>query len=112
MASGPETRFRALLWIVVVLGVVFICLQFIRPELTSPPVTAEVQAPAGVKQVLAGPTSGSDALASCLRVGFACSVSAAGGAASPGCEDFVCGCRGDGGFGDGEESASDEPAYG
>lgn len=52
MASGPETRFRALLWIVVVLGVVFVCLQFIRPELTNPPVTAELQAPAEVKQVL------------------------------------------------------------
>jgi hypothetical protein len=52
MASGPETRFRALIWIVVVLGVVLICLQFVRPELTNPPVTAELQAPEEVKQVL------------------------------------------------------------
>jgi hypothetical protein len=52
MASRPEARFRALLWTVVVLGVVFVGLQFIRPELTNPPVTAELQAPAEVKQVL------------------------------------------------------------
>jgi Haem-binding domain/Cytochrome P460 len=52
MASRPETRFRALLWTAVVLVVVFICLQFIRPELTNPPVTAELQAPPEVKQVL------------------------------------------------------------
>jgi hypothetical protein len=52
MASRPEARFRALLWTVVVLGVLFGCLQFIRPELTNPPVTAELQAPPEVKQVL------------------------------------------------------------
>jgi hypothetical protein len=39
-------------------------------------------------------------------------VSSAGGAVSPGCEDFVLGCGGDGGFGCGEEFAADEPAYG
>ncbi len=52
MASRAETRFRRLLWTVVVLVVVFVCLQFIRPELTNPPVTAELQAPPEVKQVL------------------------------------------------------------
>ena len=52
MALNSEPSFRALLWIVVVLGVVFVCLQFIRPELTNPPVTAELQAPSEVKQVL------------------------------------------------------------
>jgi len=52
MASRPEVRFRALLWTAVVLVVVFVCLQFIRPELTNPPVTAELQAPPEVKQVL------------------------------------------------------------
>ena len=52
MASRPETRFRALLWTAVVFVVVFVCLQFIRPELTNPPVTAELQAPPDVKQVL------------------------------------------------------------
>ena len=52
MASRPEARFRALLWTVVVLGVVFGCLQFIRPGLTNPPATAELEAPAEVKQML------------------------------------------------------------
>ena len=52
MASRPETRFRGLLWTVVVLVVVFVCLQFIRPELTNPPVTAELQAPPEMKHVL------------------------------------------------------------
>src|ERR1700679_3173245 len=52
MASSPEPRFRALLWIVVILGVVFVGLQFVRPELTNPPVTAELQAPEEVKQIL------------------------------------------------------------
>src|SRR5258707_6072843 len=52
MASGPEARFRVLLWTAVIFVVVFVCLQFIRPELTNPPVTAELQAPPEVKQVL------------------------------------------------------------
>jgi hypothetical protein len=39
-------------------------------------------------------------------------VSSARGSASPGCEDFVGGCGGDGGFGDGEEFAADEPGDG
>jgi len=52
MTSASRSGFRALLWIVVVLGVGFACIQFIRPELTNPPVTAELQAPPEVKQVL------------------------------------------------------------
>lgn len=52
MALRPESRFQALLWVVAVLGVVFVGLQFVRPALTNPPVTAELQAPAEVKQVL------------------------------------------------------------
>src|ERR1700730_2761503 len=52
MASKRDARFRALLWTVAVLVAVFVCLQFIRPELTNPPVTAELQAPTEVKQVL------------------------------------------------------------
>jgi hypothetical protein len=52
MASRPEARFRVLLWTAVVLVVVFVCLQFIRPGLTNPPVTADLQAPPEVKQVL------------------------------------------------------------
>jgi hypothetical protein len=52
MASRPEASFRTLLWTAVVFVVVFVCLQFIRPELTNPPATAELQAPPEVKQVL------------------------------------------------------------
>jgi hypothetical protein len=52
MVSRSETRFRVLLWVATVLGVVFVGLQFIRPELMNPPVTAELQAPEEVKQVL------------------------------------------------------------
>jgi hypothetical protein len=52
MASRPEGGFRGLLWAAVIFVVVFVCLQFIRPELTNPPVTAELQAPPEVKQVL------------------------------------------------------------
>jgi mono/diheme cytochrome c family protein len=36
----------------VVLGIVFLGIQFIRPELTNPPVTADLQAPPEVKQIL------------------------------------------------------------
>jgi hypothetical protein len=39
-------------------------------------------------------------------------VSSAGGAVSPGGEDFVGGGCGDGGLGGGEEFAADEPGYG
>jgi hypothetical protein len=52
MTLAPRARLRALIWVGVILGVVFACLQFIRPKLTNPPVTAELQAPAEVKQVL------------------------------------------------------------
>jgi cbb3-type cytochrome oxidase cytochrome c subunit len=52
MTLKPEARFRGLLWTAVILAVAFVCLQFIRPELTNPPVTAELQAPPEVKQVL------------------------------------------------------------
>jgi Haem-binding domain/Cytochrome P460 len=52
MTSAPRTAFRALFWIVAILSIVFVGIQFIRPELTNPPVTAELQAPAEVKQVL------------------------------------------------------------
>jgi len=52
MASDSQSGFRAITRTVVVLGVIFIGLQFIRPELTNPPVTAEIQAPEEVKAVL------------------------------------------------------------
>jgi Haem-binding domain/Cytochrome P460 len=52
MASAPRTAFRALFWIGAILCIVFVGIQFTRPELTNPPVTAELQAPPEVKQVL------------------------------------------------------------
>lgn len=52
MVLGAQNRFRVLGWIVVVLGVGFVGIQFIRPELKNPPVTAELQAPPEVMQVL------------------------------------------------------------
>jgi hypothetical protein len=50
MASNA--RFRAVVWIVVVLGVGFAALQCVRPSLPNPPVTAELQAPPEVKEIL------------------------------------------------------------
>jgi hypothetical protein len=52
MADSSQGRFRALLWIMGILGLVFVGIQFIRPSLTNPPVTAELQAPVEVRQVL------------------------------------------------------------
>jgi hypothetical protein len=52
MTSTPRSGVRALVWTGVMLCVIFACLQFIRPELTNPPVTADLQAPPEVKQVL------------------------------------------------------------
>lgn len=52
MVSGSSTRFRTLGWLVAVLALVFVALQFVRPKLTNPPVTAELQAPPEVMQVL------------------------------------------------------------
>jgi hypothetical protein len=52
MASELRTRFRALGWIVALLALVSVGLQFVRPELTNPPVTAELEAPPEVMLVL------------------------------------------------------------
>jgi Haem-binding domain/Cytochrome P460 len=52
MTLAPPNRFRPLLGIAVLCVVGFVGIQFIRPELTNPPVTADLQAPAAVKQVL------------------------------------------------------------
>jgi hypothetical protein len=52
MASAYGARVRAVLWIAVLAGLVFLGLQFIRPTLTNPPVTAELQAPPEVRAVL------------------------------------------------------------
>jgi mono/diheme cytochrome c family protein len=43
---------RALTWIVAILGIAFLGIQFIRPKLTNQPVTADLQAPPQVKQIL------------------------------------------------------------
>jgi hypothetical protein len=52
MASVSQARFRAFIGTAIVLCLVFIGIQFIRPELKNPPVTAELQAPPEVKQIL------------------------------------------------------------
>ena len=52
MAAGPRSRFRGLIWIVAILGIALLGIQFIRPALTNPPVTADLQAPLRVKQIL------------------------------------------------------------
>jgi len=52
MTSVLRTGFRTLLLIGAIFGIAFVGIQFIRPDLTDPPVTADLQAPAEVKQVL------------------------------------------------------------
>jgi hypothetical protein len=43
---------RTFVWIAAFSGIVFVALQFIRPELTNPPVTADLEAPPEVQQIL------------------------------------------------------------
>jgi hypothetical protein len=50
MRSG--FRLRAFVWIAAFSGIVFVALQFIRPELANPPVTADIDAPPEVQQIL------------------------------------------------------------
>jgi Haem-binding domain len=52
MSLASRARFRAIGWIGAVLCLGFVGIQFIRPTLTNPPVTAELQAPPEVKQIL------------------------------------------------------------
>src|SRR5260370_41277168 len=52
MEASRRFRFRAITWIVAILGIAFLGIQFIRPELTFQPVTADLQAPPQVKQIL------------------------------------------------------------
>jgi Haem-binding domain/Cytochrome P460 len=52
MSDDPKSHFRGLAWIVGFLAIAFLAMQFVRPELVNPPVTADLQAPAAVKQVL------------------------------------------------------------
>jgi hypothetical protein len=43
---------KFLAWLLLILAVGFLCAQFIRPQLTNPPVTADLQAPEEVKTIL------------------------------------------------------------
>src|ERR1700761_9852556 len=52
MATGSQSRFRGLAWLVAIGCIAFIGMQCIRPALDNPPVTAELQAPPEVKQIL------------------------------------------------------------
>jgi hypothetical protein len=52
MAVGAQSRFRGLKWIVIIFCIAFIGIQFYRPEIKNLPVTAELQAPPEVKQIL------------------------------------------------------------
>ncbi len=56
MAGGAKVKIRITMRLVARLAafllVVFLALQFVRPDLKNPPVTAELQAPPAVKQIL------------------------------------------------------------
>src|SRR6266849_4927477 len=52
IADSIEEYVRVLLRLSMALLVVFLGLQFVRPELRNPPVTADLQAPLEVKQIL------------------------------------------------------------
>jgi hypothetical protein len=52
MATKSRLPVRALLWPAAILLLVFLALQAVRPEIGNPPVTAELQAPPEVKQIL------------------------------------------------------------
>ncbi len=45
-------RWQRLLWLGAILAIAFAAIQFIRPTLTRPPVTAEIEAPPEVKAIL------------------------------------------------------------
>jgi hypothetical protein len=52
MSTNPPFRWAGLARILTILVVAFVAVQFIRPELKNPPVTADLQAPPQVKQIL------------------------------------------------------------
>ena len=52
MAERTQSLWRAILWIVAALAVAFVGIQLIRPVLPNPAVTADLQAPPEVKQIL------------------------------------------------------------
>jgi Haem-binding domain len=49
---AAKFRFRSFVWVVLILAVALVCVQFARPQLTNPPVTADLQAPDDVKAIL------------------------------------------------------------
>src|SRR5450432_1123746 len=51
-AKKTLSLYRAAAWIAAIGALVFLAIQFIRPELTNPPATADFQAPPQVKQIL------------------------------------------------------------
>jgi hypothetical protein len=52
MGTERQFRLRAFGWIALILAATFVATQFIWPELTNPPSTSDLQAPAEVKQIL------------------------------------------------------------
>jgi hypothetical protein len=52
MPSGVQSRWKTFARVVAILGVAFVGIQFIRPALLNPRVTADLQAPADVKQIV------------------------------------------------------------
>jgi Cytochrome P460/Haem-binding domain len=52
MILEGHSRFRILIWLAAIGFLGFLCIQFVRPALTNPPVTAEIQAPPEVKAIL------------------------------------------------------------
>jgi hypothetical protein len=52
MATRPNVRNRTLLWLAAGALLIFLGLQLVRPKVTNPPVTAELQAPPEVKAIL------------------------------------------------------------
>jgi len=45
MAAGSRIRFRGFTWSAAILGLTFLGIQFIRPELKNTPATADLQVP-------------------------------------------------------------------
>jgi mono/diheme cytochrome c family protein len=51
MATGSRPYLRTFAWLVGIACLAFVVIQFVRPELTHPPATADLQAPPEVKQI-------------------------------------------------------------
>jgi hypothetical protein len=52
VATSSGFLLRAFVWIAAFSGIVFVALQFVRPELANPPVAADIDAPPEVQQIL------------------------------------------------------------